>query len=617
MASYFTDGADAGTVFDIVGSFGELHGALKVTENTVRTQQEDGLCAVSVLSCCEGVTSRKTTITNNGEKPVSFSSLCDKFCFDGGPWSVYTQFNAWENESRGGWQPLVTEICAESRGVRTNTDAVPFAVLWNDASGHGTAFHLIPDAAWELSVRRVGDGMDTDHVEVTLGFNHRGFTMTLAPGESAALPEILYYSVTDKMSMDAWKLHRYCARMMPRRFPMPVIYNSWLSRFDRFTYEHLASQIPAAAELGAEYFVIDAGWFGKGAEWTKGRGDWKENRVTAFAGRMKEFSDAVRKEGMGFGIWLELETADDCSEIYSKHPEMFLSGNGNLLDFSQKAAQDYAFDTVARLVHDYGVSFFKFDFNSSLHFDRDGHAFRDYMHGYDAFLMRVREAFPDVYLERCASGGFRMNLADGRLCDSYWLSDDQSPMAGMRIFRDTVRRMPPQWIERWTTIQSFCDFRPSYTSESSEMTLATDDAIWTDVRSVHPSFLRAFLTGSPIGFSCDLTCLSSSVRENLRSLTKEIKNDRSFWTEAECRILYDSDTLLALQFCNRDFKRIEILVFSFRLTQRTLTVFPAMTDGASYQMGDATLFADAVAENGLTLTVPGRYEGLRFTLKRL
>ncbi len=88
------------------------------------------------------------------------------------------------------------------------------------------------------------------------------------------MPQILSYEVRNKVDMDAWKIHHYMNQKYPRR-ELPVIYNTWLCRFEAITFENVANQIPLASELGAEYFVIDAGWFGKGGFWNC-RGDWEE-----------------------------------------------------------------------------------------------------------------------------------------------------------------------------------------------------------------------------------------------------------------------------------------------------------------------------------------------------
>ena len=95
-----------------------------------------------------------------------------------------------------------------------------------------------------------------------------------------------------------------------------------------------------------------------------------------------------------------------------------------------------------------------------------------------------------------------MSVRDGALYDSFWLSDNQSPYHTLRIFRDTILRMPPQWVECWATVTSAEGIAPVYgSSEMSGKLIASNDATWDDVRSVRMSYLTGVLTGSPIGLS--------------------------------------------------------------------------------------------------------------------
>ncbi len=606
--------ADPLNMWNIYGSFGSLHGEVLINKDTAKLEC-NGVSASTVCTSSEhGVVSRKTTVTNISDAPIVFSELADVFMLDGGEYEAYTQYNGWQSESLGSWQNVGTEIVAQSEGFRTSFGAVPFALVWSRQSNHGTAFHIVPDSAWEIHIRRACDGNDNNHVRVIAGINSHDLALTLAPGESVALPEILYYSVADRVSMDSWKLQRYLNDRMPRR-KMPVMYNTWLAFFDKLSFDNVESQIVPAAQLGAEYFVIDAGWFGNGDSWTKGRGDWTENTVSAFCGRMKEISDRVRENGMKFGIWLELETADDCAEIFKTAPDMFINtGNGCLLDFAKPEAMQYAFDTVKRLIEQYNAEFFKLDFNSSLLFDSRRTAFTEYMDGFNTFIKKIKAAFPDLYIERCASGGFRMNIADARFCDSYWLSDDQNPFAGVRIVKDTVRRMPSQWIERWATVSSLPDFEPTYSGKPEEKLLATDDAIWRDVRSVHSSFLNAFLTGGPIGFSCDLTKLSANTLAELKDFVAVQKADGDFWQNADCRVLCDTETLVVLQYNDRTLDRIELVVYSFRSMQHMARIFPRLDTSSDYLFNGEIMSAEALANDGISVQIPGRYEAVRLTL---
>ena len=88
-----------------------------------------------------------------------------------------------------------------------------------------------------------------------MGYLKDGFELKLAPGKEVSLPEIIYYDVENKKDLDAYKLHLYLAETHPGK-EMPVIYNTWLYKFDRFTYEDIKNQIEKAKESGINVEII-------------------------------------------------------------------------------------------------------------------------------------------------------------------------------------------------------------------------------------------------------------------------------------------------------------------------------------------------------------------------
>ena len=91
--------------------------------------------------------------------------------------------------------------------------------------------------------------------------------------------------------------------------------------------DHELPNIEKAAQLGVEYFVIDAGWFGKGENWARARCDWEENLDFGFKGRMLEAAELVRASGMKFGLWLEPESAVRTAAAVEAYPEYYLEND--------------------------------------------------------------------------------------------------------------------------------------------------------------------------------------------------------------------------------------------------------------------------------------------------
>ena len=63
--------------------------------------------------------------------------------------------------------------------------------------------------------------------------------------------------------------------------------------------------IDRAAELGCEYYCMDAGWYADGT-WWETVGEWKEEKKR-FPNGIKKVFDYIKSKGMHPGIWLEIE----------------------------------------------------------------------------------------------------------------------------------------------------------------------------------------------------------------------------------------------------------------------------------------------------------------------
>lgn len=591
---------DARSLWNIMGDFGTLASEVEKKDGGYFAKNDKIRAEFKITDEGHGVYSRKGKVTNISDDVVELNALSSKFVFSGGEYEVYSQYNGWQNESRGSWQPLVTTVESCGETTRGCVGATPFMALWNNQTSRGYVFHIIAYNTWRMKITKAYRGPDSA-VEADMGILSDGFAYKLMPGESLELPEILFYETTNKTDMDCWKLHGMLNEKYPRKC-MPVIYNSWLYKFDRFTFDDLVKQAEIAASLGVEYFMVDAGWFGEGEDWWNCRGDWEENMTFGFRGRMKEFADVVREKGMKLGFWLEPECASIEANIVKEHPEYYLPGEGSMfLDFANPDALEYIFNKTCQLIDRYGAKFIKFDYNADKKNDERREAFTKYFRGHAEYLRRLKERYPDIYLENCAGGGMRMSIRDGFLCDSFWLSDNQSPYYSNEIFKNTMLRMPPQWIECWATIQSVEKLNMAHdTRDYPEKIIATNDATWDDVTGIHKNYLQAFLTGSPIGLSCDLTGLSEDTLEFLRRFIADFKENREFWMNAVCHILTDTETMLVLEFRDEQFERAEIVVFKNKALQNDIRVYPVLSAEKTYEVTDrgelsgAELMADGI-----------------------
>ena len=603
-------------LFTLHGSFAPLSEKPLSTENGFTVEGEGLSIRSEFYPHSSGVTRRADSIKNTSSEPISLRSALSKFVFNGGEYEVYTQRCFWCAERYGSWQPLVTEVCASNDEVRANAGAAPFVAIYNLQNRRGVAFHILSDGKWRFRVRNFYTQTgQKKNLTVELGLDDSDLDLVLSPGESLELPSVLYYEFCEKNDMDAYKLHRYCNDVYPTR-RMPVTYNSWMSKFDNISYDILSEQLKRAAELGCEYFVIDAGWFGRPNAWYDSAGDWVECKEASMAGRMSEFADRVRDVGLKFGLWFEIERASLTSDAYAAHPEYYLVEDGYaFVNFASPEACEYIKGVLFEQIDKYGIEYVKFDFNAVLTYDPERRSFNSYFKGYRDFISSIRERYPNIYLENCASGGMRMALSSLEGFDSFWMSDDHSLYNQLEIFKSAMIRMPSNALETWMTVRSLEQFEPVYGGGISEKILMSGDAGWGHIEALSEDYLKAVAVGGPVCISCDLTKLSQKLFETLRSIISEHKAQRDFWQRSECRILCDTDSLTVLQYNDPSFEKIKIFSFSKLPIQNLTTIYP-VTDGGDYELDGKILSAAELSSEGIDLDVSKRFGANSLTLDR-
>lgn len=595
----------AGTsdVWDVFGSFGKARGQVQTSGNGFQFEGK-GYRLETAVETDGDVSLRKTVLKNVSDKPITAHCLMDRFPLEEGEWEVYTQVSYWENESRGRWQPLTTAVEVRNPHLRSGHGAAPMLAVYNRQTGRGRVFHLLTDSAYEIHAIRSNPSGNQTTVAVETGMDARQLAYELAPGESVALPEVLSYEFENRTDLDCHKLHAWWHRHYPGRRP-PAIYNTWLCRFDKLDADFLLKQVARAKELGLEYFVIDAGWFGPAKDWSSVRGEWAERSDGYLKGRMKEVSDAARAAGLKFGFWVEAESVTGGSKVVKEHPDWLLPDNPSFLDFENPAAFNYIVETVCALLKKYEASYLKFDFNQDLDHDATGRAFTAYNAAYRRFVREIRRRNPGIYIEGCASGGYMMDLGWARDFDGFWLSDNQSPRHGMRIVKETMLRLPPQKIERWIVARTAENLQPDYGGRDSRL-LATEDATWTHALTYSPTFIDAFAAGGPSCFSCDLTAFSAEHARHFAEVLARRRAEGAFWQKAVGRILCDTANLTVFEYSDEDFSEIHVVAVSDVLAQRSVRVYPVLAPGGVYSVNGETRSAADIARTGIEMPIESR-----------
>ncbi|MFF4865755.1 alpha-galactosidase [Streptomyces sp. NPDC002405] len=325
---------------------------------------------------------------------------------------------------------------------------------------------------WSGNWRITADAEPGGAVRVRAGrVPHEG-AVRLAPGATLVTPRLACAFSPDGLDGLARVWHRYERHLTGERVDRPrkVLYNSWeATGFDVDAAGQL-ELAEVAAELGAELFVVDDGWFTGRPDDTGGLGDWDPDPAE-FPGGFDRFVEDVRALGLDFGLWVEPEGISPRSRLYAEHPEWVYRIDGRpatlvrnqlLLDLGREDVQDFVIGTLDRLLGSHAISYLKWDMNRPpTERGRSGHPAGpdpelhdlDAAHvaGYLRVLDHLRTAHPHVTVEGCAGGGARVEHATLARTDVVWPSDNTAPMDRLRIQYGYLHAHAPHTMSSWVT----------------------------------------------------------------------------------------------------------------------------------------------------------------------
>jgi alpha-galactosidase len=335
----------------------------------------------------------------------------------------------------------------------------------------GTRFmaQLAWSGNWQMQFNRAPTDkpLKRDPLQVELGIRFDfGGALTLPPGRSFETPPVAFTASTGDLDEAANHLHRYqrefIAARTPTNDPLLVQFNSWYPFQGKMTVGDMKRCADVAAELGAEVFVLDAGWFNK-TNWSAELGDWQADPV-AFPNGLKELADHAHGKGMKFGVWLEIENLGTESQMFKQHPDWCFAYNGRAvlndqryqLNFAKPEVRAWAFKVLDDLARGLPLEWVKIDYNIDIgeRFDpagleRTGDALIGHVRGYYAWLDQVRAAHPNVVIENCSSGGMRFDLGILGHTHTTWLSDMVDPIRSVQLAYGSTVEFLPEVCNHW------------------------------------------------------------------------------------------------------------------------------------------------------------------------
>ncbi len=335
------------------------------------------------------------------------------------------------------------------------------------AGGAGLFAGLIYSGRWSARAQAdagsTEDGAETsaetgvENRGVALDLCSEGYTTALRAWEVWMSPAAFVGVYRGDLDAAAHAQHAYMrAAVVPATaadFPW-VQYNTWFAHLVDIDEALLRREADLAARLGAEVFVIDAGWWEPSRRtsdnFTTGLGSWQPSSEK-FPSGLPAFGDYVRGLGMRFGIWVEPERVDlrpPASwrlDWLARHNDAIVSPPwppdtvSGWLCFGHPDVQAWALDWISSLVASVGADWLKWDSNwwgvcTCAH---HGHGAGDgefaQVQGVHTVLSALRARFPNLMIENCAGGGTRTDFAMLANSHASWLHDASTPSRRVRF----------------------------------------------------------------------------------------------------------------------------------------------------------------------------------------
>lgn len=280
----------------------------------------------------------------------------------------------------------------------------------------------------------------------------------------------------------------------------PVVHNSWYATEFDVSVDQQVALARRAADLGAEVFVVDDGWFRGRTSDRSGLGDWQSDPVK-FPDGLGPLVQAVTGLGMRFGLWVEPEAVNPDSDLYRAHPdwvhrgphrEPLLARHQLVLDFGRAEVVAWAKDWLRELLSSQPISYLKWDMNRAITDTTAAPASwaLDHARGYLSVMAMLREEFPDVTVEACSGGGGRIDPTVLGLSDVVWTSDETGPRDRLAIQHGFTRVFPASVMSSWVTdMPDLVDTEPASLQFRCLVAMCGVMGIGTDLSAASPEEL--------------------------------------------------------------------------------------------------------------------------------
>ncbi|KAK2592773.1 hypothetical protein QQS21_009516 [Conoideocrella luteorostrata] len=381
----------------------------------------------------------------------------------------------WVGESDFDKPGTRASISKSNLGTFSSSGSLPMGALVKKDGTSSVAWQIESSGSWQWELGNIVSGLYV----VAGGPNDQNhqWTKKLSPQET-------FTSVTTALTVTNGPLpsvfppltqyRRRIRRKHADNENLPLIFNDYMNCLKGDpTTEKVTALIGPALRCGAEYFVIDAGWYAEEPGWWDTVGEWKPS-TARFPGGLKTLLKEIRNKGMIPGLWMEPEVVGVMSPTVNElPPEAFFQRRGvrvveqsrYQMDFRHEAVVSRLNAIIDDLVENYHVGYFKLDYNIDVTHGTDvdasspGDGMLGHRRAYMSWINSVYDRYPDVVLETCSSGACRLDYEMLSTHSIQSTSDLQDPILYAGLAAGVPTAVTPEQSASWSYPQ------PHYTDD--------------------------------------------------------------------------------------------------------------------------------------------------------
>ena len=353
----------------------------------------------------------------------------------------------------------------------------PFCVLENKAKGTTHAIQMAYSGGYKFTFDFYPAKTGSGFLFYTCELDTVNPIRILDAGETIVTPEVIISMVNGDMDMAIQAQHEHIRKAVMKKPHGPGCYTETAGPGDVALFKERVLQ---SKKDGFDIVYIDAAWYyPKELDGLACTGKWDPD-PERFPNGIKELADFCHENGIKFGLWMEPERIGSLCERWSEEEakKCFWSYNDDVLgpypatgkdgkyhrgggcyDLAKPEVAAYIENEICKMIESTGIDMFRLDFNITYYGPncyniKDGwkeNADMRYCEHFAQMFERIREKFPNVIFENCASGGGRTDLQCVKYFDHTWVTDNPVAPRSFAITNGMTMCLPPELIDRLVT----------------------------------------------------------------------------------------------------------------------------------------------------------------------